>query len=146
MLIELKKMPHTRSGKVLYKALPVPEEEIGSALDRPGMPYSGLEHSIAQIWQEVLHLEKVGLHDNFFDLGGHSLLLLQVHSTLSAYLKQDLAVLDLFNYPTISALSEHIASQQQQKNETALTGQSRASTRKEARERYKRVKSHSSLQ
>ena len=65
---------------------------------------------IADIWKEVLRLEKVGVHDNFFDLGGHSLLLVQVQARLERHLKRKLAVVDLFQYPSIETLARHLTS------------------------------------
>ena len=64
---------------------------------------------IADVWKELLNLRAVGVHDNFFDLGGHSLLVIQLHSRLSKKLGGTLAVLDLFVYPTIHALASHVA-------------------------------------
>jgi acyl carrier protein len=64
---------------------------------------------IAQIWQEVLRVDGIGVDDNFFDLGGHSLLVIQLHSRLSRKLDRALTVLDLFVYPTIHALASHLA-------------------------------------
>jgi acyl carrier protein len=57
----------------------------------------------------VLHVEKVGVHDNFFDLGGHSLLMIQVHSALQERLKRDLPVIELFEYPTIDSLARYLS-------------------------------------
>lgn len=65
------------------------------------------ERFIADVWRAVLPVEKVGIHDNFFDLGGHSLLLVRVHSRLSE-ICPELTVLDLFKYPTIHELAARI--------------------------------------
>jgi len=89
-------------------------EKMGSFHPRPDLPLAyvppvtELEQQIAQVWQDVLHIAKVGLQDNFFDLGGHSLLLVQVHQQLCNRLQQDIALIDLFNYPTVSALAQHL--------------------------------------
>src|SRR5439155_26591838 len=63
---------------------------------------------IAQVWQAVLRVDKVGMNDNFFDLGGHSLLLVEVLHQLRDRLGLNLTMVDLFTYPTISALSQHL--------------------------------------
>ena len=68
-----------------------------------------MQRLIATIWQDVLQMEQVGIHDNFFDLGGHSLLMTKVWHTLRTRLHQDLAMLDLFQYPTIDALATHLS-------------------------------------
>src|SRR6185295_18560680 len=60
------------------------------------------------IWATVLGIEKVGVYDNFFDLGGNSLLVLQVHQRIKETLEKELSVVDLFQYPTISALGKRL--------------------------------------
>lgn len=67
-----------------------------------------MEHTIADIWQRILKVDKVGIQDNFFDLGGHSLNVLQVYSKLRELFKPDLAITDLFKYPTISSISRYL--------------------------------------
>ena len=71
-------------------------------------PRTDVERAIAQIWQEVLQLEKVGIHDKFFHLGGHSLLLVRVHARLRERFGQELSMMDLFRYPDISSLAQHL--------------------------------------
>jgi aryl carrier-like protein len=58
-----------------------------------------------QIWSEILGADRVGVRDNFFDLGGHSLLLIRVHARLRQELDSDIAVIDLFRYPTIESMA-----------------------------------------
>jgi amino acid adenylation domain-containing protein len=98
-------LPLSPNGKVDVKALPAPERlrpEIEAAY---AAPKSELERIIAAVWQEALAVEKVGIHDNFFDLGGHSLLLAKVHSRLREVLERDLSLVDLFKNPTVSSLA-----------------------------------------
>jgi acyl transferase domain-containing protein/acyl carrier protein len=64
---------------------------------------------IAGIWREVLKVETVGVDDNFFELGGHSLLLVRAHGRLEAKLGRKLTLVELFQYPTISRLAEHLS-------------------------------------
>uniref|UniRef100_UPI001F3AC4C2 phosphopantetheine-binding protein n=1 Tax=Gloeocapsopsis dulcis TaxID=2859516 RepID=UPI001F3AC4C2 len=71
-------------------------------------PRNHLEISIASIWQKVLKIENIGIYDNFFEIGGHSLLLLQVHSQLCEIFSTNLLVIDLFKYPTISSLADFL--------------------------------------
>jgi acyl carrier protein len=68
-------------------------------------PRTKRESAIAGVWQELLHVEQVGLHDNFFDLGGHSLLVVQVQAVLRDRLGIDLPVVKLFQYPTVHSLA-----------------------------------------
>ena len=104
-------LPLTTNGKVDRRALPAPDS------DRPELevvyqaPQTELEQAIATIWQDVLHLERVGIHDNFFDLGGYSLLMVQVHQRLLERLKQDIALVEMFEYPTISSLAKFLSQQ-----------------------------------
>ncbi len=69
-------------------------------------PRSELEKTIAEIWRDVLPVEQVGRDQSFFDLGGHSLLVVQVQSRLEEALKKPLTTLDLFRYPTVASLAE----------------------------------------
>ncbi|HXF10630.1 MAG TPA: amino acid adenylation domain-containing protein, partial [Desulfuromonadaceae bacterium] len=101
----LDKLPLTPSGKVNRKALPAPEPPRANGGVRYSAPVSELEQSIAKIWQELLHVEKIGLQDNFFDLGGHSLLVVEAQARLHQVLGYDLPVVKLFQYPTISSLA-----------------------------------------
>ncbi|TBR56738.1 non-ribosomal peptide synthetase [Westiellopsis prolifica IICB1] len=72
-------------------------------------PQSEIEQAIADIWQAVLTVEKVGIYDNFFDLGGHSLLLVRVFNQLQQLQYQNLSMMDLFNYPTINSLARYLS-------------------------------------
>jgi len=106
--VTLAALPLTPNGKVDRAALPEPDAgrpELGTDY-RP--PRSELERTIAAVWREVLGVEAVGVHDNFFDLGGHSLLLAQAHSRLIA-LGHDLTLLDLFRHPTVDALARRLS-------------------------------------
>jgi acyl carrier protein len=104
----LESLPMSPNGKVDRRALPAP------AAFRPEMeatylaPRNEIETMLAAIWQDALRLDKVGVHDNFFDLGGHSLLMVQVHSKMREALKKDIAMVDLFQYPTVSALAGYL--------------------------------------
>ena len=72
-------------------------------------PSTKEEKILAEIWAEVLSVQNLGIHDNFFDLGGNSLLMIRVHQQLTEQLNIDLSVLDLFRYPTISSLAEYLS-------------------------------------
>jgi acyl carrier protein len=68
-----------------------------------------LEQSIAAAWKEVLKVDQVGVHDNFFDLGGHSLLLVRLHMKLRESFGSSLTITDLFRFPTVGALAAHLS-------------------------------------
>ncbi|RKG69030.1 LLM class flavin-dependent oxidoreductase [Corallococcus sp. CA054B] len=104
VVVDLPALPLTPNGKVDRKALPAPGV-VRSAKAAFVAPQGQLEEQIAQVWRSVLRVEQVGVHDNFFDLGGHSLLMVQVHTQLKPVLGQDLPLLKLLEHPTISALA-----------------------------------------
>ncbi|HEX2925663.1 MAG TPA: amino acid adenylation domain-containing protein [Ruminiclostridium sp.] len=106
MIVDSFKM--TPNGKINRKALPIPESlrpQLGTDYVEPS---SGFEKQITAIWREVLKLERIGVNDNFFDLGGHSLLLAQVRSGIMKTLNKDVSMMDLFKYPTIYTLSRYL--------------------------------------
>jgi hypothetical protein len=112
----LETLPLTPNRKVDRRALPAPDAA------RPELeaffvpPQSGVEKILARIWGGVLGLERVGIHDNFFDLGGHSLLLAKVHSQLQAALRRVVPMIELFRYPTISTLAKYLSDAPEQKS------------------------------
>jgi acyl carrier protein len=71
-------------------------------------PTSEAERVIAAVWQELFGVERVSMDDNFFDLGGHSLLLVRAHAQLQERLRVDIPVVALLQYPTIRALARHL--------------------------------------
>jgi amino acid adenylation domain-containing protein len=104
--ILLERLPLTPNGKVDRKALPEPEgEEAGRSL---APPRSAIEEMVAGIWSQILGTAEFGIHDNFFDLGGHSLLVAQVMSRLQAALRVELPLRLLFERPTIATLAETV--------------------------------------
>jgi acyl carrier protein len=72
-------------------------------------PSTDTERTIARLWQEVLKIDRVGANDNFFDVGGHSLLAVRLFGKLREELGRDLALVDLFAYPTVRAMAEYLA-------------------------------------
>ncbi len=103
--VVLAALPLTANGKVDRKALPAPAEAAGELQASHVPPRTDLEELIARVWCEVLGVERVGVHDGFFDLGGHSLLLLRVVSRLREVLGRDLPNVLLFEYPTVASLA-----------------------------------------
>ncbi|OJT19749.1 peptide synthetase [Archangium sp. Cb G35] len=105
--VELATLPLTPNGKVDRKALPAPST-ARAARTAYVAPQGQLEQQVATVWQEVLKVGQVGVHDNFFDLGGHSLLLVQVHAKLRTLLGRDIPLLKLLEHPTVSALARFL--------------------------------------
>jgi amino acid adenylation domain-containing protein len=108
-IVPLDFLPLTPNGKVDRRMLPVPGAFPPRSLDVSVLPQSEIERAIAAVWREVLRLDTVSLHDNFFDLGGHSLQLARVWSKLCGQLQRRFSLLDLFRYPTIHALATFLA-------------------------------------
>ncbi|HEX5872595.1 MAG TPA: amino acid adenylation domain-containing protein, partial [Longimicrobium sp.] len=97
-------LPMTPNGKVDRKALPAPAAESRAA----ARPQSGVERRIARVWEEVLGISGVGLDDNFFEIGGHSMLVARMQERLAAELGREMTVVELFQFPTIAALAAHL--------------------------------------
>jgi acyl-coenzyme A synthetase/AMP-(fatty) acid ligase len=107
--VMLDKIPLTPNGKVDRKALPKSEPEAVTNLSGFVAPNTETEVALAKIWCEVLGLPKVGLNDNFFDIGGHSVLLLRVHARLTSMLGVKVSVAEMFQYPTIRTLAANLS-------------------------------------
>jgi aryl carrier-like protein len=108
LFVPLTAVPRTPNGKVDRRALPVPDNRWGQSEAAYVPPRTEVQRLIAGIWQEVLQVDRVGLHDNFFDLGGHSLRMAKVWSRLR-HRFQTLSMVDLFQYPTIHALATYLS-------------------------------------
>jgi amino acid adenylation domain-containing protein len=104
-------LPLTPNGKLDRRALPAPEQARPETADNFVPPDTGVEKIVAGIWREVLGAERVGLYDNFFDLGGHSLLLVQLHAKLRNAFKTELSIIDLFSLPTVNALAKSLTTE-----------------------------------
>jgi acyl carrier protein len=105
----LDKLPLTPNGKVDRSRLPMPETVQRGEFVAPRTP---VEEKIAEIWAEVLRVDRVGIDDNFFDLGGHSLLATQVVSRMRTFFNYDIPLRSLFEAPTVEALAMRIIRQQ----------------------------------
>jgi amino acid adenylation domain-containing protein len=105
-VIPLAKLPLTANGKVDRQALPAPEQ----AAETSGYvaPRTPTEQMVAQIWADVLRLDKVGIHDDFFRVGGHSLSATQVVSRLLPAFHIELPLRTLFEARTVAKLAETI--------------------------------------
>ncbi|MEH1807642.1 amino acid adenylation domain-containing protein [Nostoc sp.] len=113
VFIFLDTLPLLPNGKVNRRALPLPEDLRPALTTTYQVPQSEMEQQIAKLWQEVLHLERVGIHDNFFDLGGHSLLMIQVNHKLQVNLQRNISVVEMFQNPTIYSLAQYLSQQRQ---------------------------------
>jgi acyl carrier protein len=105
-------LPLTKNGKIDRQALPKPEITRPEVDEAPVMPDTLIEKQLASIWTEALGITGVSTHDNFFDIGGHSLLSIQIVQLIREQLAIEVSVIDLFRYPTIEALASHLSQQQ----------------------------------
>ncbi len=103
-VLAVESWPLTWDGHLDLDRLPHP----APAEVRAAPPVSDLERAIAAVWQEVLQRDEIGLHENFFDLGGSSLKMLQAHRRLSEALDRNIELLASFQYPTIHLLATHL--------------------------------------
>jgi amino acid adenylation domain-containing protein len=103
--VHLNKLPLTLNGKINYEALPSLEEAKQKLPRTHTPPRTPQEVSLAEIWGEVLTLERVGVEENFFDLGGHSLLAAQIIHRLNQTFDIDLPMRVIFDQPTIAGLA-----------------------------------------
>ncbi|HEY0602079.1 MAG TPA: amino acid adenylation domain-containing protein, partial [Herpetosiphonaceae bacterium] len=108
VFVPLDALPLSPNGKLDRKALPAPDAAHRASTAEYIAPRTPLEAELARIWAEVLGLEQVGVHDNFFDLGGHSLKAIQVLSRIRDSLQVDVSLHRLFQSPIIADLARSI--------------------------------------
>jgi natural product biosynthesis luciferase-like monooxygenase protein len=132
----LEELPLTPNGKVNVRALPDPTGPESGAGVAP--PESEAEQTIAAIWREVLKLERVGVHDNFFEIGGTSLLVVQVNGRLREAFSRDVPIVEMFRHPTVSMLVRFLEGGTDDKPSFGQA-QSRATRQAEAMSRQKRL-------
>jgi amino acid adenylation domain-containing protein len=107
--ITLDAMPLTPNGKIDRQALPAPSRVRPNLAVAYVDPKTEIERDIAAVWREVLEIEIVGLHDNFFDLGGDSIRILRVLNKLQTTFGEKLSMPQMFEFPTISLLAAHLS-------------------------------------
>lgn len=103
VFISVEQIPRTAAGKIDQKALALLADTHSEEQRTYVAPQTDLEKTIAGIWKELLQVGKVGLHENFFDIGGNSLYIIRLNSRIKAVIKQDIPVTAFFEYPTIHA-------------------------------------------
>jgi hypothetical protein len=101
-------VPLTPNGKVDRKALPDPSTARPEAMPAYAPPTSATERMVADVWREVLGVDRVGVDDSFFALGGNSLLVVRARARLQERGHMGLSLVDMFRYPTVRALAEAI--------------------------------------
>ncbi len=106
-IVPLDTLPLTANGKIDTARLPAPSCESGAGT----APRSATEREILAVWRESLGITNFGVRDNFFDLGGHSLLLVRIHYELRKRLNREFPILELFRHPTVEVLARFLDQQ-----------------------------------
>lgn len=135
--VSLSALPLTINGKLDLARLPDPQKH--TLKTKYEAPCNQVERTIAAIWQDELRLEKVGIHDNFFDLGGTSLSMARVFDRLQVTFGNRLKMVELFRYPTIVTLAKHLSEDQSDTFRQTRVDQL-VTRQKEARGRQVRVR------
>lgn len=104
--VKLENMPITSNGKLDKKSLPKPSLE--GILNEYEVPTNDIEVMLSKIWSEILGIEKIGVNDNFFQIGGHSLKAMILISEIHKETNKEVPLKELFKSPTIKGLSEFI--------------------------------------
>jgi natural product biosynthesis luciferase-like monooxygenase protein len=126
-IVMLDRMPLTPNGKIDRKALPKPVAEAAADVVAAA---DDTEATIAGIWAAALGVKTVSTTANFFDLGGHSLLVVQVQRQMRDALARDIAITDIFRFPTVRALAAHLSDiGAQDRPDAAARGVARAAAR-----------------
>jgi amino acid adenylation domain-containing protein len=106
--MQLASLPKTPSGKVDRRALPEPEPEDAGVHGRYVPPRTPMEELVAEVWQELLGRPQIGVHEDFFQLGGHSLLVGRVTTRLRSMLSIEIPITTVFEYPTVDQLATRL--------------------------------------
>lgn len=110
----LHKLPLNINGKLDRQALPTPDITTSRSSQQYVAPQTELQAKICQIWQDILALEHIGIHDDFFRIGGNSILAIQLSHQLSKHFDSQISVADIFKYQTITQLADFITDNQGQ--------------------------------
>ncbi|MGA2224692.1 MAG: amino acid adenylation domain-containing protein, partial [Syntrophobacteraceae bacterium] len=109
--VKLEAIPLTPNGKVDKKVLPKPVlEELSQ--EKFVAPRTEIESAVASVWQQVLKVDRVSVNSNFFELGGNSLLMVQVLNRIRGFSDKDIPIMALFQHPTIASLANYLVGQQ----------------------------------
>jgi acyl carrier protein len=134
---QLEKMPLTANGKIDRGRLPFPVLSDSTRVGDYVQAATKVEEVIGAIWSEVLQVERVGVEDNFFDLGGNSLLVVQVLAKVEKELQFKVPTIKFFQYPTISTFARYLTQQNESTLDTSI--EKKASLQKQALLRQKRM-------
>ncbi|MBI5815644.1 MAG: amino acid adenylation domain-containing protein [Nitrospinae bacterium] len=108
-IVTLDAMPLSPNGKLDKKALPAPDMDTLRGENEYTPPSNEMETLIASVWGGLLNMEKVGARDNFFDMGGHSLLMARAHAALQEKMARNFSIVEMYKNPTIESLAAALA-------------------------------------
>ncbi|MEH2080283.1 MAG: amino acid adenylation domain-containing protein [Nostoc sp.] len=137
-------LPLLANAKVDRQALTTPKDLLQDSQIAYVAPQNKIEQAITIVWQEVLNLEKIGVNNKFFEIGGNSLLLTAIYSKLKKFLPNDIqsiSIVDLFKYSTIRSLAQHLSSNQKAaslKQQSAESDQELKAGKNRLVQRYKK--------
>lgn len=114
----IKEFPRGVQGKIDRSRLPQIDISGGNEVQDRVLPRNDLEQKIAELWKVELGLDEVGVHDNFFEVGGNSIKIIQLNSRLRETIAPDVTVMLMFEHPTIAALATHLTDVSPQKTIT----------------------------
>lgn len=109
--VTLETLPFSPNGKLDRKALPAPDDSAVAAREYEA-PHNDIETVLASIWQRLLGVERIGRHDHFFDMGGHSLKIMQLVSAVQEHFFVDISIADLFQTPILAHQADMIIAKQ----------------------------------
>ncbi|WP_225912764.1 non-ribosomal peptide synthetase/type I polyketide synthase [Nostoc flagelliforme] len=132
-------LPLTPNGKLDRKALPTPDLSTSNLEEDFVAPSTPTEQILAKIWMEILGRQQVGIYDNFFDIGGQSLLIIQVGNKVREIFSSHILVTDLFKYPTISSLAKYLSQENNVEQPALAPINELAKKQKEAIKRQKQL-------
>jgi hypothetical protein len=108
----LNELPRLPNGKLNLRALPAPAQGLNAPDKAYVPPGTEMERLLVSIWSEALKRDQVGIHDNFFDLGGHSFLAIKAHYRLTQEINQEVPLLKFFEHPTVHTLAKYLSDNQ----------------------------------
>jgi amino acid adenylation domain-containing protein len=141
---QLEQFPRTPNGKIDREALIEIKEQEASQKEII-QPKSELEQSLFDIWKEVLNTDSFGIHDNFFESGGDSLQIVCIQTLIEKNLNRNLPITDLFSYPTIAQLAQHLCNLTQKQTFASADPLKQQSVSDKKKAAFQRFKKHHSV-
>jgi amino acid adenylation domain-containing protein/FkbM family methyltransferase len=137
LLTELPRLPN---GKLNLRALPAPGHGVNESDKTYVPPGTEMERLLVLIWSEALKLDQVGIHDNFFDLGGHSFLAIKAHYRLTQEINQEVPLLKFFEHPTVHTLAKYLNDNQAAEVSDSQSSRDWAEKRKDGLRRQRQMR------